>query len=822
MANTTVGKQNARVNPGGNRQTDGAANAGIVPVEGPAAGSGASGYGANNEQLPERLQEALRRLVLQYSVESEPTRRAEIRRIKQAHQFWRGLQYLWWSERDQNWHLPFEQELGEKTSVEDMPRYEFVTNIYQAFGLSIISVLSQDVPRVRFFPASAQAEEDVAAAKAATEVAQLVERNNRVGNLIVDEAFHLWTGGKVGAYVRYVVDGQRFGFHPETEIAAREVKIGNDTYVCPECGAETEAPERSRVAAPQAANAQTFAAGDAAGSAAAGSAAETQTQPSVNCAQCGALLTEEDFVAAETITVPAAQTRFRVPNGQEVLTMVGALELKTPPWAGEMHEYPYIQWNMEVHLARLRAAYPHAAEKIGPPVATGAQEYERLARLAQSQGGPLTEGGDFNINLITFQRTWLRPWAFFALEDKSQREELLELFPDGAYVAFAGDAFCEARSENMDDHWRVLHALPGDGSSGRPGLGDALISVQERFNTLSNLQMETYEYGIPPIYADSEVLDFDALQNQTAEPGAHYPARAKAGQSLASGFFQPAAAEVPPDLAQHAANLMGPVAQFLTGAFPALFGGAMANNDTASGYAMARDQAMGRIGLVWRQMKFFHADIMLLAVDCFRQNRPNDVEVTLLGAGAAFESKWIRLADLKGNLFSYPETDEQYPTLWSQQRGVLMQLLANPDPQIQAVLGHPENMALLKRLIGLEEFVLPDEESRTKQYREIAQMVGEAPVVREEAGMAGGPPVETLLPSIVPDEFADNHAVELEICKRWFSSDAGQVAKIESPAGYANVRAHAMMHQAFVLKQQGALLNPNPAQTHANAQRKKA
>ena len=228
------------------------------------------------------------------------------------------------------------------------------------------------------------------------------------------------------------------------------------------------------------------------------------------------------------------------------------------------------------------------------------------------------------------------------------------------------------------------------------------------------------------------------------------------------------------------------------------------------------------IGLVWRQMKFFHADIMLLAVDCFRRNRPNDVEVTLLGAGAAFESKWIRLADLKGNLFSYPETDEQYPTLWSQQRGVLMQLLANPDPQIQAVLAHPENMALLKRLIGLEEFVLPDEESRTKQYREIAQMLGEAPVVHEEAGEAGGPPVETLLPSIVPDEFADNHAVELEICKRWFSSDAGQVAKIESPAGYANVRAHGMMHQAYVLKQQGALLNANPAQTHANAQKKKA
>jgi hypothetical protein len=184
---------------------------------------------------------------------------------------------------------------------------------------------------------------------------------------------------------------------------------------------------------------------------------------------------------------------------------------------------------------------------------------------------------------------------------------------------------------------------------------------------------------------------------------------------------------------------------------------------------------MGRIGLVWRRMKFFHADIMLLAVDCFRRNRPHDVEVTLQGAGAAFESKWIRLADLKGNLFSYPETDEQYPTLWSQQRAVLLQLLGNPDPQMQAVLAHPENTALIKRLIGLEEFVIPDEESRTKQYREIAQLVAEHPLVHRQdvtaavapdlaanaaaAGSDAGLDAEIILPSILPDEFADNHGV---------------------------------------------------------------
>src|SRR5579863_6772014 len=293
-------------------------NAAIVPVEGPASSAGsvipnpaasfadggegsvftshaaASPYGLNNEQLPDRLQEALRRLVFQFSTESELSRRQEIRRIKQAHQFWRGLQYLWWNERDQNWHLPFEQKLSDGATIEDLPRYEFVTNIYQAFGLSIVSVLSQDVPRVRFFPSSAQAEEDVAAAKAATEVAGLIERNNRIGNLIVDEAFNLWTDGKVGAYVRFVVDGQRFGFHPETDIAAREVKIGADTYVCPDCGAEQSAQGDGGEAPGASDGTQSH---SASSSPAAARPSPVTLPP---CRQCGALLTQEDFVAAET------------------------------------------------------------------------------------------------------------------------------------------------------------------------------------------------------------------------------------------------------------------------------------------------------------------------------------------------------------------------------------------------------------------------------------------------------------------------------------------------------------------------------------------
>jgi hypothetical protein len=156
---------------------------------------------------------------------------------------------------------------------------------------------------------------------------------------------------------------------------------------------------------------------------------------------------------------------------------------------------------------------------------------------------------------------------------------------------------------------------------------------------------------------------------------------------------------------------------------------------------------------------------------------------------------------------------------------VLQQLLANPDPQMQAILPHPENTALIKRLIGLEKFVIPEEESRTKLYREIAQLVAEMPVVHRQdvtaaSASPGGVEAEVILPSIMPDEFADNHAVELEICMQWFSSDLGQVAKIEAPLGYTNVRAHALFHRDILRKQQATVV-ATPAPPLVNTGRRR-
>jgi len=417
----------------------------IVPLPGTV-----EDLGPNNERLEDvkpELVNALRELVRQYRQEGIVARRNEIRRIRQARLFWQGLQYAWWNPNDMNWHLPYENRSTDDRQLEEMPRYQFVTNFYQGFGLSFIAVLSQDVPSVRFYPQSAQSLEDIGAARSASDVAELVERNNEVENLLSTIGYFLWTDGKLGAYVRYVADGQRFGFHEEQLLAALEIPLGEDKYVCPKCGKETVAPGFSPASSgdeePTKTEASTGVSHDAA------------LKGGATCPSCGGSFSETNLRKAERVTVPRVIGTRRVPNGQEVISIAGGLELNTPVWANEMHEYPYLQWQAEVHRAKLKAAYPHAANKIEAAPPQGPDDvYARVSRLSVEQGLPSIHPGDALMNLITFDRTWLRPWAFYSIEDEGVRNELLTVFPDGCYCGFAGDVYCESAA----NRWTIIGA----------------------------------------------------------------------------------------------------------------------------------------------------------------------------------------------------------------------------------------------------------------------------------------------------------------------------------------------------------------------------
>jgi hypothetical protein len=176
-----------------NRQQDaGATNA---PID----------LGPNNEPLEDvkpELVHALRELVRQYRQEGIVARRHEIRRIRQARLFWQGLQYAWWNPNDMNWHLPFEQRSKDDRELEEMPRYQFVTNFYQGFGLSFIAVLSQDVP-------SEMTDRQLANIDALNQ--QYLGQQQQVGNMLVPQYQSIVNNPGLSPADKAAVSGQSQG-----------------------------------------------------------------------------------------------------------------------------------------------------------------------------------------------------------------------------------------------------------------------------------------------------------------------------------------------------------------------------------------------------------------------------------------------------------------------------------------------------------------------------------------------------------------------------------------------------------------------------------
>ena len=729
----------------------------LAPVEGPAPGQADTEDPCNSklEDTDPEVVAALKSIVSDLARQSIVARRWQIRRVRRAELYWQSLQYLWVNPVDQQLYTPTEARIFDDSASQDQPRYQFVTNIYQAYGLQFIAVVSQDVPDVAFFPEDPNDEEDVTAAKAANDVAELIQRNNDPQKIFIQLGYHAWTGGLLAIYVRYVTDGQKFGWDSLDDLDSVPVNVAPESYLCPNCGKESDTD-----------NITGF------------------------CPYCGAPLGEENLKPSEYMDVPQATQTVRVPRGQECISVYGALECNDPIWANEQDEFPYHSLQFEVPRARLRAVYPWAKDKLAVEGNVLADDqYARVSRISVKEALPQPVPTDMLYELITFTRNWLRPYVFELVRDDEVRERLYELFPDGCYVAFAGGAYCESRSESLDDHWVIRHAMPGEGVN-RPAIGDTLMEIQDQVNTYRNIAVETYEYGIPPIYADSEVLDFDALQQQTSEPGSTIPARARAGMGLPDGFFQPNPAVVSPQMQAELVQLVGPLSELLTGMYPALAGGDTGENETARGISIQRDQAMGRVGLPWKTFKEAWAKTIELCVKCFRENRADDV--TLAQKDPSKKPITIRLADLKGNFKAYAEADSQYPRLKSDIRASVEHLMGmvKDFPALAELFTEPSNMEYIQEIMGLLDMTIPGADSRDKQMREIEELLDSQPIVNPMNP-------QQMQPSIPVGKY-DRHEFELAECVRWFSSEPGMQAQKMTPMGYANVMAHADAHAAAI------------------------
>jgi hypothetical protein len=185
------------------------------------------------------------------------------------------------------------------------------------------------------------------------------------------------------------------------------------------------------------------------------------------------------------------------------------------------------------------------------------------------------------------------------------------------------------------------------------------------------------------------------------------------------------------------------------------------------------------------------------AVKCFAQNRTQDVEVSILGDGGDYQSDWIKLEDMDGNITAYPEMDQQYPVLQSEVASILNQLTQGQNPAVLAVMSSPENMEFFFQREGLTDVVIPGDDQRKKTYKAIDVLLTQQPQPTiDQMGQ------QDFIPSVQPDPLVDRLDVAKDTARNWLLSEAGLAAQQDNMPGYLNVRAYMMACDQQVKLQQ--------------------
>src|SRR6266850_483258 len=508
-------------------------------------------------EISEELQNRIRDLLLSMEMDDEVPRRYEIREILKRRLFFRGEQYWWWNADQGMWMPPTQVPMGDMNDFEQ-PAFQHVTNIVQATLLGLCSVLSQNNTQSNFSPQKASDPKDVQTAKNASKVTDLIHRNNDWPNMVDQQTYFMGTDGFIGSYSRYVSDGEKFGHDERDVLEPTEVPVGPPTVQCQNCGYSEEGT--------------------------------TDTQPI--CPDCGQPMTD---VPAPTATVPKKTGSIKIPRGQEVVTVVPALQLKRTMWADEQSEFLYLDWITDLHKSVAMATYPEKADKIAS--AAGGESdggtvntYERIARRLLYLGSGRHTGVMLK-DLGTFRRAWIRTKAFWGIAGHHDGEkvpctrcQLLSAFPEGCHVVLFNDVFCEARNESMDEKWETMHTMPGEGQL-RETLISAIMPIQEQLNDAINLLFEICMYGVPEGFGSEKLLDFEARSKQVASAGNLTPVNTDGQDIRASLLFTPAV-EPSVGMMKYIDMLLNSIPQMLSGYFPALYGGDTGGNDTAAGISI--------------------------------------------------------------------------------------------------------------------------------------------------------------------------------------------------------------------------------------------
>lgn len=717
------------------------------------------------KELSDNQKKLIKQLVDHFDQEDRAVRERQLRIYKKLKYYWNGFQRIWWSEAAHDWRISDVDFNSNDDSYYDKP-----VNIFRSYLESIIAALSVTIPAIKCYPDDADNPDDLQTASVGDNIAKLIYKHNDVSLLWLHALYIYCTEGLIACY-NYTKESEEFGTYSVDEYEDVEEIVLEK--LCPLCQTQLQDDEISN----QERNEFDPSTDD--------TLVQDLLKQTSLCPNC--LVKVDPETRENRVIVTRLVGTTHKPKARQCLEVYGGLFVKVPNYAKKQEDIPYLIFSYETHYSNMLERYPHLKEVLtnegGSLKSSGLYEpYEQWARLSTQYFG------EYPTNTITVRNCWFRPSAFNILSDDDDVKELKKNYPNGLMCVFVNDEFAEARNENLDDHWTLTHNPLSDYLTHDP-LGLLLTSIQEITNDLVSLTLQTIEHGIPQTFVSPDILDFDAYRQLQAAPGMIIPTKPATGKNINEGFHTEKTAILSGEVLPFSDKIQQ-LGQMVSGAQPSLFGGVLQGSKTASEYSMARSQALQRLQTPWKMLTTWWKTIFGKVIASYLKDVLHDEKMVSRDKDGNFVNIFIRRSQLSGKIGSVElETSEQLPITWSQQRDIIMQLLTMNNPMVIQALTDPDNLDIVKRALGINDFTIPGVDDREKQYEEIKLLLQSEPMIISDSTNQ-----EHEAPSVDIEPIIDNNEIHADICRKWLVSSAGRLARVENPLGYRNVMLHMQRH----------------------------
>jgi len=688
--------------------------------------------------------------------------------------FYRNIQIIDWNEDTGNWvdALAWYQGSDKVREGESVHLQRFIHPLTLMLGQTFVGNMSREVPNTVVKPQDARILADITTASAAQDAVGIIERRNKIRQMVRGEFEMLYLYGTYFKFTRGVLDGRWSGYDTQPVMGEMQMQLP-DRMRCMGCGRETPIDNLQ------------------------------MDESGAPCPGCGQQMREDSFYPSETKSRMGVVRMEKIPRAMVKQSIHSPLEVDCDPMAKDLDGTPILAFDYEIDIGEARMMFTDAWDKIHEGAESTTAENASYDKLRRSESYSMGTGytSDTDQQKPTYSQVWMQPTSYMRTGDKEYAARMMAAAPDGLKLTMIGGGVVGVKKAVLVKEWTLGRLFENFGIYSQ-SIAENVTSFNERFNNAMYLYddwMMRASCGLNLI--DAAMIDSDQWKGNTLAPATVIPVPTKFGgtqKSLEQAFLH---FDIPvnPALGMYPSMLLN-FAQMLNGLPAQLAGnGTTPGVETLGGQQIQQQSGQSGLEPFWENVKEEHASAAQNAIECLtvllKCGAAQEISDVIQDKGAQFRTNYVNLQKMQGRVKVYPDEDQDLPQTAQQIRAsfnTLVTELSAGNPVAAAIFDVPANQEVIAATL-YPGIVSPVAAQRAKTLEDLNSLLEQTamPTMNEDGSIGSKLPVE---PSIM-----ENFDVVIPTITEFYIENAD--LRIKNPVGYSQIEQYFGMCQDMQAEQ---------------------